>query len=71
MVTLEVATPSATIGVVPVIVELAATALLGVNVTSLPVTATGEVNCRVFTSAVFEASVQRESPLSFETEHML
>ena len=70
MVTVEVATPSATIGVVPVIVELAATALLGVNVTSLPVTATGEVNWRVFTSAVVEARVQRESPLAFETEHI-
>ena len=69
MVTVDAATPFATMGVVPVMVELAATALLGVKVTSFPVTATGEVSWRVFTSAVVEASVQRDRPLAFETEH--
>ena len=44
MVTVDAATPFATMGVVPVMVELAATALFAVKVTALPVTATGEVS---------------------------
>ena len=68
IVTVDAATPSATMGLVPAMVELAATAPLAVKVTALPVTATGEVSWRVFTSAVVEASVQRDRPLEFETE---
>jgi hypothetical protein len=69
IVTVEVALPFATTGVVPVIVELAATGPVAVKVTALPVTETGEVSCRVLISAVVEAKVQTERPLPFEAEH--
>jgi hypothetical protein len=68
IVTVEVEVPLATTGLVPVMVELAATALVDEKVTALPVTAIGEVNCSVFTSAVVDARVQTESPLAFDTE---
>jgi hypothetical protein len=68
IVTEEVEVPLASTGPEPVMVELAATALVEVKVTAFPVTAIGEVNCSVFTSAVVEASVQTESPLAFDTE---
>ena len=65
IVIVEVATPSATTGVVPEIVEFAATGPEAVNATvAAPVTPTGEVSCRVFASVVIEARVQDESPVA-------
>ena len=65
----EVATPSARTWVVPVIFELLSTGADGIKVTTFPVTAIGEVNCRVLASAVVEAKVQTERPLPFEEVH--
>jgi hypothetical protein len=67
MVTVDVATPSATAGVVPVMVEFAATAAPAVKVTVPSTLVTGEVIERFFTSAVLDASVQFEIPLAFVT----
>ena len=64
----EVAEPSATTGVVPVIVEFAATAAPDVKFTIDPVTPTGEVSCRVFASALVDIKVQREDPEESELE---
>ena len=65
MVIVEVATPSATTGVVPAIVEFAATGKEAVNSTvAAPVTATGEVNCSVLASAVSEDRVQDDRPVT-------
>ena len=69
IVTVEFATPFATTGLVPVIVELAAIAPVALKVTVFPVTATGEVSCKVLTSAVVEAKVHTDRPLAFEEEH--
>lgn len=69
MVIVEFAVPSATTGVVPEMVEFVSTAAVGTNVTTFPVTATGEVNCSVLASAKVEASVQTERPLPLEAVH--
>lgn len=68
MVTVEVATPSAMTGVVPVIDELAATAAAEVNTTVPPIFETGVKRERVFVSAVVELRVQVEIPERFVTE---
>lgn len=65
--TVEVATLSATTGLVPVIVEVAATAAPEVNVTVPPVTDVGTVMLRVFTSAVVDCIKQVETPLALPT----
>jgi hypothetical protein len=62
MVTIEVAVPLATIVVVPVMLELAATAAPAVKVTVPSALITGVAIERVFTSAVDEARVQLENP---------
>ena len=67
--TVETAIPLATTGVVPVMVEFAATAPEGLKVIAFPLTATGEVSCRVLISAIVDAKVQTERPLAFEAEH--
>jgi hypothetical protein len=68
MVTVEVAVPLATIDVIPVMVEFAATAAPDVKVTVPSALITGVAIERVFTSAVREARVQVETPEAFETE---
>lgn len=67
-VTVLVATPSATTGPVPVIVEVAATGEPATKVTLPSVLFTGDVMARVFISAVVEASVQVETPDASVTE---
>lgn len=71
MVTVEVAEPSATTGEVPVIVELAATAVPAVNVTVPPAFTTGVAIESVFTSAMVEVIVQVETPEALDAEHEL
>ena len=68
MVTVEFAAPSATTGPVPVIVEFTATGEDETNTTVPSLFATGVTIERVFTSALFEASVQVETPEAFEAE---
>jgi hypothetical protein len=58
----ELATPSATTGVVPIIVEFAATATPAVNTTLVPALMTGVSIERIFVSAVRELKVQVEIP---------
>ena len=70
-VTVDVATPSATIGPVPVMVEFAATGVPAVNVTVPSAFTTGVAIARVFTSALVELSVQVASPVAFVTEQAL
>lgn len=65
MVTVEVVTPSATILLVPLIVELAGTGAPAVKVTVPSDLLTGEVMVSVLTSAVSEARVQLETPEAF------
>jgi hypothetical protein len=62
MVTVEVATPSATTGPVPVMVEFTATAESATKTTVPPVFETGVKRLRVFVSAFKEDSVQVDSP---------
>ena len=62
MVTMEVATPSATTGEVPVIEEFAATGARAVKVTVTSAFTTGEAMDKVFTSAVVELKVQVATP---------
>ncbi len=62
MVTVEVADPSAITGEVPVMVELAATALPDVKVTFPPAFTTGVAIDSVLTSAIVEARVHVETP---------
>jgi hypothetical protein len=69
IVTVEVAVPSASTGLVPVIVEFAATAEPAVKVTVPPALTTGVAIESVLTSAVVEARVQVETPDALETEH--
>jgi len=70
MVTVEVDDPFAVTEPVPVIVEFAITGEVAENVTvEAPVTATGEVNCNVLTSAFVELRLQVETPEALETEH--
>jgi hypothetical protein len=60
----EVATPSATTGLVPVIVEFAATGVPAVKTTVVPVFITGVRRFSVLVSAVSDLSVQVEIPLA-------
>ena len=62
MVTVDVAEPSATTGVVPLMDELAATAPPEVKVTVPPVFEIGAVMFKVFTSATVEVMVQVAIP---------
>lgn len=71
IVTVEVARPSATTGLVPVIVELAATGVPAVKVTAPSDFTTGVAIARVLISALVDVNVQVASPLAFVTEHPL
>lgn len=68
-VTVEVATPSATTGLVPVMLEFAAIAAPAVNVTVPSDLLTGDVIVSVFTSAVSDDSVQDETPEALVVLH--
>ena len=68
--TVEVDAPSATIGPVPCIVELIATAPPGVKVTVPSVFKTGVSIESVFTSALRELNVQIETPEVLEAEQV-
>ena len=68
MVTVEVAVPLATMEVIPVMVEFAATAEPAVKITVPPAFETGVSIERVFVSAVNELRVQIETPKALETE---
>jgi hypothetical protein len=68
-VTVDVATPSATTGLVPVIVEFAPIGVPAVKVTEPSVFATGVRIARVLTSALVEVSVQLATPLTSVAEH--
>ena len=70
IVTVEVATALATMELVPLMRELAATAAPGVKVTVPSDFTTGEAMARVFISALVEASVQVEIPEASETEQL-
>ena len=69
IVTVDVATPSARTGEVPVMVELAATAEPAVKTTVPPALTTGVAIDNIFDSAVNDLSVQVEIPEAFEAEH--
>jgi hypothetical protein len=64
IVTVEVATPSASTDEVPVMLEFATLAGAAVNVTVDPVKINGVRTERVLTSAMVEASVQVEVPVA-------
>ena len=68
---MEVDTPSATTGVVPVMLELAATGGPAIKITTFPVFDTGVKSCRVLLSATSELSVQVDIPMASETEQAL
>ena len=68
---MEVATPSAITGDVPVILELAATAAPAVKTTELPVFTTGVEIARILVSAVVDFRVQIETPEASEAEQRL
>jgi hypothetical protein len=70
MVIVEEATPSATKGLVPVMVEFRATADPAVKVTVPPDFETGVRIDKVLTSGVRELSVHVEIPLVFVAEHV-
>jgi hypothetical protein len=69
MVTVELATPSATTGPVPTIDEFAAAAAPPVNVTVPSVFVTGVVMLRVLISALVDCKVHVEDPLESVDEH--
>lgn len=64
-VTVDVATPSAVTGLVPVMVEFAMAAAPAMNVTSPPVFTTGVAMARVLSSALVDFTVQVDSPEAF------
>lgn len=68
MVIVDESIPSAIFGLVPVIVEFAATAAPAMKMTVPPVTVTGERSCRVFVSAIVDLRVQVERPAALVTE---
>ena len=70
MVITDVEEPSATTGVVPVIVEFAAIAEPAVKVTVVPALTNGVEIESVLTSALRELRVQVEIPEAFEAEHI-
>lgn len=67
----EVALPSATTGLVPVMVEVAAAMAPAVKVTVPSAFVTGVAIERVFVSAFVDVSVQVATPLTLVTEHAL
>ena len=69
-VTVDVATPLATTGLVPVIVELAATADAAVKTTVPSALATGVTIESVFVSELFEERVQVEIPEALVAEQL-
>ena len=69
IVTVEVAVPFATTGLVPVIVELTATAEPAVKTTVPSALTTGVAMDNVFVSAVVEDKVQVDAPEALVTEH--
>jgi hypothetical protein len=69
-VTVEVATPSAVTGVVPVIVEFTATAAPAVKTTVPSALMTGVAMERVLVSALLEAKVQVATPEAFVIEQV-
>jgi hypothetical protein len=69
MVTAEVATPSATTGLVPTMLEFATEALSAVNVTVPSAFTNGVAIDNVLISAFVELRVQVASPEAFVTEH--
>ena len=71
MVTVEVAVPFATTGLVPVIVELTATAGPAVKTTVPSAFTTGVAIDNVFVSAAVDARVQVDTPDAFVTEQAL
>ncbi len=70
IVIVDVATPSASTGVVPLIEEFAAEAAAEVNTTVPSALETGVIRERVFVSAVVELKVQVEAPERFVAEQM-
>ena len=70
MVTVDVAIPLATMELVPLMRELAATAAPAVKVTLPSVFTTGVAIARALISALVEASVQVEIPEVSETEQL-
>lgn len=60
--------PSATTGPDPLIVVYVAEAAPAIKVTVDPVLLTGLVICKVFTSALLDASVQVETPLTLDEQ---
>lgn len=68
-VTVDVAVPSAVTGLVPVIVELAATAAPATKFTVPPAITTGERSKRVLDSANEELNVQVDTPVGELTLH--
>ena len=68
IVIVEIDVPSGFVGPVPVIVDVAATALPAVNITVPPVFTTGVAIARVLTSAFVDFTVQVETPEAFEAE---
>src|SRR5207247_1201088 len=69
IVIVEVATPLAVTGLVPLMLELPAAAAPAWNVTVPPVTDTGDVIDSVFTSAFVDASVHVATPEASVAEH--
>lgn len=70
-VTVEVATPSATTGPEPVMLEFAATGVPAVNVTVPSLFATGVTMASVLTSALVELNVHVATPLALVAEQAL
>jgi hypothetical protein len=68
IVIVELAVPSAVTGLVPVIVEFAATAIPALKITVPSALVKGPVIERVFVSAVKEVKVQVEIPKALEAE---
>ena len=69
IVTVEVAVPFATTGLVPVIVELTATAEPAVKITVPSALTTGVAMDNIFVSALVEDKVQVDAPEALVTEH--
>ncbi len=64
----ELATPSATTGLVPVIVELAATGVPPIKIAVPPTLTTGVSSLSVLTSALVDLRVQVDNPAPLVTE---
>lgn len=64
IVTVDVAIPLATTGLVPVMVELAATTMTGVKITVPSLLEKGETSESVFVSAVLDFRLQVDTPVT-------